>query len=1079
MKKLTFSDGFRARVPLLALCLLMLVALPSRAQDQKVTLDSRGATVQSVMSQIESQTGLTFFYENTKLNTARRVSINAKDERVSSVLERLFAGTDVSFSFRDRNILLANKPAPPRSQAGTAKRRVSGSIADSNGLPLPGVAVVVPGINIGTVTDGNGQFSIDVPLGTEIIEASSLGFRNLQIPLSAGSVYNVIMEDDVEQLEEAIAIGYGTVKKSDLTGAVSGVNARLFKDQPIKQTSEILQGRMAGVVAQNFSGAIGAGLNVRIRGISSINFGNDPLWVVDGVIGGSAPNPDDIEAIEVLKDASSTAIYGSRGANGVILVTTKQGQAGRPRVEFSTQVGISSITKKYDLMNAFEQAKALSELTSYSFDPEKMAAWKAGTAGYDYYDLMLQHGIAQDYKLSVSGGNGKTRYIVSGQYLDQTGITITSHLNRYAFRTNLTTEVLPWLDLTTNVNLSLGRTRNTDNADLLEMANWSPFLELTDEDGVYLTDGYSSIGVNPYGEILLDRSESKNYNANGCLDLKFKILPGLTFDTQGSIIYTGGNTYNFQSSKKEPNGTSSISQGKSTDFIYQWTNNLTYQKDFAKDHHLTATGVWEIYKTHTERIEIGGTGILNEQTGFWNINSISSAKTGNLRFVESQLLSALARVQYNYKGKYFFTAAARADGSSKFQKRKWGFFPSAAAAWDVAKEDFLKDIEPINQLKLRASFGVSGNQAISSYATLGALSLLNESWATGALWPGYWMDQLDSPNLSWEKTYQYDLGIDVSLLKSRINLNLDWYYKDTRDLLFELTIPYYAGSGSYYDNVGSMYSTGVEFTANFVPVRTREFDWSSTFTAAWQKNEVTDLYNEEFIIPDEGVAGTREGDAYIIKEGYPLSNFHIWKFVGFDESGASLYQTKDGGTTTSLNDEDRIITGSPVPKWTFGWNNTFNWRNWQANILLRASTGFQRLNTIHHQLSEITSQSLFVRTRESYYANWDKVYDKKNAKYAAISNARNASTTRSTKWLEDTDFLRLQNVSVSYTIPKKITSICDIALGVSAQNLFTLTKYSGYDPEATDKVDGDKVIGRDVNAYPSARTVTFTAKLIF
>ena len=227
------------------------------------------------------------------------------------------------------------------------------------------------------------------------------------------------------------------------------------------------------------------------------------------------------------------------------------------------------------------------------------------------------------------------------------------------------------------------------------------------------------------------------------------------------------------------------------------------------------------------------------------------------------------------------------------------------------------------------------------------------------------------------------------------------------------------------------------------------------------------------------MAGTREGDAYIIKEGYPLSNFHIWKFVGFDESGASLYQTKDGGTTTSLNDEDRIITGSPVPKWTFGWNNTFNWRNWQANILLRASTGFQRLNTIHHQLSEITSQSLFVRTRESYYANWDKVYDKKNAKYAAISNARNASTTRSTKWLEDADFLRLQNVSVSYTIPKKVTSICDIALGVSAQNLFTLTKYSGYDPEATDKVDGDKVIGRDVNAYPSARTVTFTAKLIF
>lgn len=1080
-KPIILSRGARLVLFPLFCFVLNLISVYGQAKTSTVTLNVRNATIASVMKQIEEQTGLTFFYENSRVNTSRRVSINSSNEDLDSLLERLFSKNNVSCTVMDDKIILSPMPskAPVASQQGPA-RRVSGVVTDADGQTLPGVAVMVPGTKVGTTTDSEGRFALDVPAGTQILEASSIGFRTMSVPLDSGTVYNFTMEDDVEQLEEAIAIGYGTVKKSDLTGAVSGVNARLFKDQPIKQTSEILQGRMAGVVAQNYSGAIGAGLNVRVRGISSINFGNDPLWVVDGVIGGSAPNPDDIEAIEVLKDASSTAIYGSRGANGVILVTTKQGQAGRPRVEFSTQVGVSSITKKYDLMNAYEQAKAFSELTSYTFPAEDMAAWKAGTAGYDYYDLMLQHGVSQDYKLSLSGGTGKTRYMVSGQYLDQTGITITSHLNRYAFRTNLTTEVTKWLDLTTNVNLSMSKAHNTDSADLMEMANWSPFIELTDDNGVYLNDGYISISNNPYGELLLDSNDNKNYNVDGFLDLRFKILPGLTFDTQGSIIYSGGNSYMFESSKEEPNNTSEMRQSKSNNLTYQWTNNLTYQKVFNNDHHLTATGVWEIYKTHYEFIQVGGQGILNEKTGYWNINAISGSKTGELSFVESQLLSGLARVQYNYKGKYFASLAARADGSSKFQNKKWGFFPSAAVAWDVSKEGFMKNVDLINQLKLRASFGVSGNQAISSYATLGALSLESYAYATtGTLWSGYWLASLDSPDLTWEKTYQYDLGLDISLLKSRANFNIDWYYKDTRDLLFEVNIPQYAGGGSYYDNVGAMYSTGFEFTANFVPVRTRDFDWSSTFTAAWQKNVVTDLYNEEFIIPDLNVAGTREGDAYIIKEGYPLSNFHIWDFVGFDESGASLYRTKDGGTTTSLNDEDRIITGSPVPKWTFGWNNTFNWKNWQANILLRASTGFQRLNCIHHQLAEITNQSLFVRTRESYYANWDKVFDKKNAKYAAVSSTRNSSTTRSTKWLEDADFLRLQNVSVSYTIPKKVTSICDIALGVSAQNLFTITKYSGYDPESTSHTDGDKIIGRDINAYPSARTFTFTAKLIF
>ena len=541
--------------------------------------------------------------------------------------------------------------------------------------------------------------------------------------------------------------------------------------QPVKKASEILQGRMAGVQASSYTGGqLGQDANIRVRGVSSINFGNDPLWVVDGVIGGSVTNPADIASIEVLKDASSTAIYGSRGANGVILVTTKHGTTGKARVEVSSEIGISNIPKRFDLMNPFEYAQALQNMTDTRFSNEDMAAFQNGTKGVDYQNLMLQTGISQDYKLSISGGSKKTKYMVSGLFLDQTGITAQSHLRRFGFRTNLDSKVTPWLNIVTNVEASTESSHNT-GADLFVMANYSPAMDLTDADGVYQKDPYCSIAANPYGALMANDYDGENYNVKGMVDFRFNILEGLTFSAQGSFNLLNASSYSFSSSKREPSAISSMGNSMNRTVTYQETNNLTYQKSFG-DHSLTATGVFEIYSKEYKNVGVSGQDLLSEKTGYWNIKATQSGLTGTTNYSKEQMVSAFGRVMYNYKNRYYLTGTIRADGSSKFMNNKWGYFPSAAAAWNITEEKFMENQNLFQLLKLRTSFGVTGNQAINAYGTLGLMTLANYSYGTGSLYPGYWQSTFSAPDLTWEKTYSYDAGIDISMLNHRLNLTV-------------------------------------------------------------------------------------------------------------------------------------------------------------------------------------------------------------------------------------------------------------------------------------------------------------------
>lgn len=954
------------------------------------------------------------------------------------------------------------------------KKIVKGFVSDEHGESIIGATVVVKGHpEIGTVTDVDGKFTLEVE-PRSILVISYIGYNPQETRVSRKTLfYNIILKEDNQLLEEVVVVGYGTVKKSDLTGSVSTVGTRSFESQPVTNVSQILQGRTSGVEVTSTSGMPGSGAKVRIRGTTSINKSSDPLYVIDGIISSSGLdglNPQDIQSMEILKDASSTAIYGSRGANGVILVTTRSGEEGRARVTFDAKIGLSSVRKDYDLLNAYEYAQALNDIRgSQTISPEDMEAYRNGTKGINWLDLMTRTALSQDYNVGISGGTEKVKYLLSGNVLDQQAVTINSKYKRYGFRANINADIRPWLSLSARLNTAIIHQEN-GAPSWFHVLNFSPTMELRDpETGIYNNDPYNiGTGNNPYGVAMENYSDSYSYNVNANLNLLFKIAKGLTFNIQGGYDYDHSPSYSFSSKLIAPGAINSMSNSSSLHRYWQNTNNLTYQGQWG-DHSLTATGVWEISRTIDTGLSASGSNLNNESVGYWNISNAAVRSESN-SYTEASLASGIIRASYDYKKRYFLTAALRADGSSKFQKdHRWGWFPSAAVAWDVAKEKFMANQKILKQLKLRASYGVTGNEAISAYSTLGMLSGTSYGWGTTTGYTGYWGNQFATPELTWEKTYQYDIGLDVSLLG--IDITVDWFKKRTVDLLFQKQVPRYNGGGSYWVNQGKLNNTGVEFSFSTFPVKST-LVWETSFNASYIKNEVIDLAGNDFVLSAN--YSDLGGAMQIMKPGYPLGSFYVYQWKGFDENGANLYQKADGSLTTTPTSADLVIKGQSSPKWTLGWNNTLSWKNWTLNIFFNAATGYNRLNISRFTTASMSGVSRFISLRDAYFRGWDYVDNKAEALYPSISNTDNKSYANSDFWLEDASFVKLKNISLSYNIPRRATKIAGIQLTVSAQDVFTLTKYKGMDPEVYTGYDG-----LDYGAYPVPRTFTFAVKLRF
>ena len=950
---------------------------------------------------------------------------------------------------------------------------VDGIVTDLNGETIIGATVIEKGRpENGVVTDIDGKFLLKVP-PKSVLVISYIGYNTQETRVNRRiHTYNIVLKEDNQMLDEVVVVGYGTVKKSDLTGSVSTVGKRSFESQPVKSVSQILQGRTPGVEVTTSSGMPGAGARVRVRGTTSINKSSDPLYVIDGIISTSGLdglNPQDIQSMEVLKDASSTAIYGSRGANGVILVTTRNGETGRPRIHFDAKIGLSQVRKDYDLLNAYEYAQALNDIRGEgTISSTDMAAYQNGSKGIDWVDLMTRTALSQDYSLGISGGSEKVKYLLSGNVLDQEAVTINSKYKRYGFRANVDADVRPWLTVSAKLSTAIIHQEN-GAPNWFQVINYSPTMELRNpETGIYNTDPYNIGGTNPYALLTENYSDSYSYNVNANLSLLFKLTKGLTFTVQGGYDYDHSPSYSFSSKLVAPGAINSMNNTSNLHRYWQNTNNLTYRGEFG-DHTLAATAVWEISRTFDTGLQAGGSNLNNEAVGYWNISN-AATRTESNSYTESSLASGIVRASYDYKKKYFLTAAIRADGSSKFQKgHRWGWFPSAALAWDIAKESFMEHQHVLQQLKLRSSFGVTGNQAINAYSTLGMLTNTLYGWGTSTGFSGYWANQFSTPELTWEKTSQFDVGLDLSLFG--VDITFDWFKKRTEDLLFQKQIPRYNGGGTYWVNQGKLSNTGFEFSVSAFPLKSTVV-WETTFNAAYVKNKIEDLAGNDFALT--ATYSDLGGSMQIMKPGHPLGSFYVYQWKGFDDHGANLYQKADGSLTTTPTSEDLVIKGQANPKWTFGWNNTISWKNWTLNLFFNAAAGVERLNISHYTTASMNGVSRFITLRDAYYKGWDKVSDKADAQYPSLTNTDNKNYANSDRWLEDASFIKLKNISLSYNIPRRVAKFAGIQLSVSAQDLFTLTKYKGMDPEVYNAFDG-----LDYGAYPIPRTFTFGVKLRF
>lgn len=963
-----------------------------------------------------------------------------------------------------------------------AQQPVSGRVSAGDAA-LPGVIVYIKGTSVNTQTDNNGRFSINAPKGASLT-FNLMGYLSKEVPVNNLSTINVELEPTTQGLGEVVVVGYGTQKRKDLTGAISSLNASAYKDQPVLNASTALQGRVAGVSVANSSGAPGGAVKIRIRGANSINASNDPLYVIDGValssIGIQDINVNDIASMEVLKDASATAIYGSRGANGVIIITTKSGKAGTMHLEYNGFLSSNKPMKKYDLLSAQAYAEQANHIAGSAVfaDPASYAG-----KGTDWQDLMFQNGTTQNHQLSVSGGTEKSRYYISGYYVNQSGLLVNTNQEKFAIRANLDSKLSNKVSIGVGIFASHANSHN--NGDIGSKGNpvmsalaWAPTEPVYDSGNQYNRFAVSPIWSNPYMTIKERKSDNSTNSAviNG--RLKYDITDWLSFNVNvGLDMNTSRNAY-LNNDWISP-GNPASGQTSLESYTLQNSNALTFHKKFNDKHDLTVMGIVEETSSKYNSFTAAGSGLTSTSNGYYNLG-LNTSQGISSAYTNWALLSYVGRASYTFNDKYLITATYRADGSSKFQStaNKWGYFPSIGAGWRLSEEQFIKDLGIFSNLKLRGSWGITGNQSINPYSSLGLLTGVQYSFGTSTLYQGYMLGSPSNPDLKWETTQQTDIGLDVGLLGGRLNITADYYKKRTKDLLLQVPIASYDGGGTMFKNVGVVDNKGFEVFVEIAAIQQRDFSWTATINASAYRNKVVSLGKDSILYRPVIGNGLINTNIQVVKTGQALGAFYLipWQGVyrsddntmGF-KAGDNRYRDVSGNG--SIGYEDRVIAGSAIPKFQWGFNNNFRYKNLELNVFVQASHGNKIFNATYAGIAAPTSDVKYSTLAES--ANY---FSSKNtsAEWADPASKTNRSYVESTQYLQDGSYVRLKNVSLSYSLGKKVTRFADVRFSLSAQNLYTKTKYKGYDPEATStSATSDADAGIDLGAYPSPRTITF------
>ncbi|HEY1007544.1 MAG TPA: TonB-dependent receptor [Sphingobacteriaceae bacterium] len=969
-------------------------------------------------------------------------------------------------------------------------RSVGGKVtAKSDGLPLPGVSVTVKGSpGVGAQTDANGAFRFNVPAGAATLVFQFIGFVRQEVPIPASGILNVELTEDQQQLSEVVVVGYGTQIRRELTGSIAKVSAKDFDDLPLNSFQSALQGRAAGVFINTGSGKLGQAMQIRVRGISSISAGNDPLYVIDGVpvvtgkLGSytesddplAAISPEDIESIEVLKDAAAAAIYGSRASNGVILVTTKKGRAGRTNIDFGMQLGSSRPTNKGDFLNAAEYRELIGESMAnvdywgeYANAAEFFADW-TGTDDWNqnystnWVDQSFQKGNVQQYSLSVNGGDAKTRFLLSGNFNDTKGIIINNNMERIAGRLSLDHTVNKSIEVGGNINLiktDLVRV-SSDNSfsNPLQLNALPPIHPLYDEEGRYNSNTY-------YYNGLINVSDGSNSNISfkslTTAYASIKFTPDLTFRSEYGLDLTTLEEEEYLGRRTQDGGPSGIGYNNNVRAINFNTNNtLNWTKSLGQTSSIQLLGGFSYQKGTYRNSDITGEGFPSDR--FTKIASAAKITGGTAFETAYSIMSYLARANYKLSDRYLLGATVRVDGSSRFgTENRYGTFPSVSAGWIASEEGFLKGNDVVSFLKLRGSYGLTGNAEIGNFASRTLYEGVSYGGGSGTI-----PSQLGDPSLTWENTATTDLAVEFGFFRDRISGIVDWYHKKTSDLLLAVPIPATNGFTTITQNIGDLENRGVEFsltTQNLV----NAFRWTTNFNISFNRNKITRLAGQP-IYPGGRYVGR-------ISVGEPYGYFYTKAYAGVDpQNGDALYYVDESRTQTT-NDYSEAANqkvGDPNPDFFGGFGNRFSFKGFDLDI----QTQFVYGNDIYNSGGGFMSANgdWFDNQTRSQLRRWRNpgdITDVPQARFG-FGNGTNASS----RYVEDGSYFRVKNVVLGYSLPKTFASKIraqNARIYMSALNLFTWTDYTGYDPEVNTTFSGAVQLGNDFYTPPQPRTITF------
>lgn len=1039
-----------------------------------ITIKHNNITVIEALQAVEKQSGMFLAYNESQMKNEKTLDLNIERKKMDDVLAQILKGTGFTYQLKGNFILII-----PEQQI--SQNRISGTVSDENGNPVIGANVVEKGTANGTVTDLDGTFTLNVA-DNAVLHISYIGYLSQDIHTVGRTFFSIILQEDLKTLEELVVIGYGTVKRRDVTTAVSSISTESIGERPIISAAQAIQGKAAGVNVYQPSGTPGGEMVIRVRGTTSFNGSNEPLYVVDGVPVDNLNflSPMDIADMQILKDASSAAIYGSRAANGVVLITTKQATAGA-KVAANIQLGISRVSNPIQSLNAAQYKQLIDEIRPGTI-PE------GTTDRTDWFKEVYGAGITQNYQLQVSDGNDKLRYFVSGGYLDEKGVLSSAFFRRFNLRSNVESQVRKWL----RFGLNLSYSDNTSNSIItgqgsnrggvvLAVVNLPTAATITNEEtGLYNRLFFGQNITNPIESIENGKNNKNNENRLiGSCNTTIAFLPELILKTSFTLDRRNGKETGFtppsHGSDRDDWGYAWDQRAMNTLLVFD--NVLTYKKTIAKKHHFEGMGGTSWTDSKWSQSYINGSHFKDGYIHTLNAaNKIAWDNTGS-DASEWAIMSAFGRLAYNYDSRYLFTFNIRGDGSSKLHPdHRWGTFPSFSGAWRISSENFMRELTWINDLKIRGGWGQTGNQSgIGDYAYLQRYNISRQPWfetgKTDAI-PLVTPANLRTTDLTWETTSQTNIGLDATLLNSRLTIALDYYDKHTTDMLMFVTVPTGAAEATgIVRNEGVMTNRGFEFAVNARNV-TGAFSWDTDFNISFNRNKLKSLELQKIYKDAETTDAFHQTRVVRNEPGRSLGGF--WGYIsdGVDpETGELMY--RDLNEDGRISPSDQTYIGDPNPSFTYGLTNSFSYKGFTLNILLQGSVGNDIFNASKGDtqgMHDLKNQSVEVLRR---WRTPGQITDVPKAGF---------NLQPSSYFVEDGSYLRVKDITLSYRFKGSILNRAGISRlqpYVTANNLLTFTKYSGMDPEVNQWGNSGAVQGIDWGTYPHSRTFVFGVNLEF